>query len=373
MSEISTSQFFVEASVFVVEIGVFVTLLILSFVVGKQTDRILRLILSRFGKSQGEQIYIQLIEPIKNSVNNLSLLIFCYLSALWFNYSLPPDTAARTLFFGFAAFILDPIVYFLFFSFLARLFHRFIRGFGVSMMLQVSQESAEFLLAIEIIFNIVLWTVAFIIFGLTHGIPMTGILAGASISGLAISFAAQNTLSQLIGTVILFLDRPFITNEHIRLPDGTLGRVESIGLRSTKVRAVAKGTLLIVPNSKMADWQIENITRGRKVMMLIHMDFDHLLEEYEQALVRQVITRHINSFYGIENGTASVDFFPHPEQEISRARVIFFILGSTESSIDLRRRLVSMTDKNIAAELEANHISYRADEPVVSFDSPMPI
>lgn len=358
---------------FAIETFVFVSLIVLSFFIGRRTDQILRMILLRTWGNQGEQIYDNIIGPVKKSVNNLSLLILCYLSTLWFSYAIQPEEGDRIPFFDIAAFILDPFVYIIFFSFISRLFHRFLRSFGIDMMMRVSSESTEFLLAIEIVFNIVLWTAAFIIFGLTHGIPMTGVLAGASIGGLAVSFAAQNTLSQLLGTIILFLDRPFVTNEHIRLPDGTLGRVESIGLRSTKIRAVAKGTLLIIPNSKMADWQIENVTRGRKVMVLIHMDFDHALEEYEKALVRQVITRHINSFYGIENDTSSVDFFLHPEKETSRARVIFFILGSTESSIDLRRRLVSMTDKNIATELEANHISYTSNDPVVSFDSPMPI
>ena len=370
MENISTSELFIKLAVLTV-------LLVLSLIIGRQTDKLVKLLLFRFRKSRREQIYKiydQVIEPVKPLVNNLSTLVLCYASILWFTYSFEPGTELRTSFYRFAILILDPITYILFFSSVSRLFHRLIRGFGISLILQVGhQDAAEFLLAIEIFFNIILWTLAFAIFGITHNIPLTGVLAGVSIGGLAISFAAQNTLSQLLGTIILFLDRPFITNEHIRLPDGTLGKVESIGLRSTKIRIVAKGTLLIVPNSKMADWQIENITRGRKVMMLNHMDFDRVLEEYEEALVRQVITRHINSFYGIESGTASVDFFRGVEQEFSRARVIFFILGSTESSIDLRRRLVSMTDNAIASELESNNITYVSNEPIVSFDSPVPI
>ena len=123
---------------------------------------------------------------------------------------------------------------------------------------------------------------------------LAGLLAGVSISGIALSFAAQNTLQQVFGTVIFFLDKPFVRGEYIRLPDGTFGRVESIGLRSTKIRTAAKNTLLIVPNSKMADWAIENVTRGKKVMILVYLDFERLLDEYEKSLVRQIIAKHIN-------------------------------------------------------------------------------
>ena len=48
--------------------------------------------------------------------------------------------------------------------------------------------------------------------------------------------------------------------EFIGLPDGTFGHVESIGLRSTKLRSAAKSTLVIIPNSTMANLDIENIT-----------------------------------------------------------------------------------------------------------------
>ena len=61
---------------------------------------------------------------------------------------------------------------------------------------------------------------------------------------LAIAFAAQKTLEQLLGTCVLYLDRPFIPGEYIRLPSGLFGRVESIGLRSTKIRTAAKSTLI---------------------------------------------------------------------------------------------------------------------------------
>ena len=200
---------------------------------------------------------------------------------------------------------------------------------------------------------------------------LAGLLAGVSISGIALSFAAQNTLQQVFGTVILFLDKPFIRGEYIRLPDGTFGRVESIGLRSTKIRTAAKNTLLIVPNSKMADWAIENVTRGKKVMILVDLDFERLLDEYEKSLVRQIIAKHINSFFAIEPDTSNITFLQHPNREVSRARITYFYLGSTKSSIELRRRMIEISRTQVSQEPKAHGSNYTANEPIISFDSPI--
>lgn len=129
------------------------------------------------------------------------------------------------------------------------------------------------------------------------------------IAGVAVAFASQKTLEQLLGTIVLYLDRPFVPGEYIRLqrsqqiPEGLFGRVESIGLRSTKIRTAAKSTLFIVPNSILANLEIENITRGKKVMVLLYIDFLKFLEEREQALVQQVIANSTNSLFGIDPGS----------------------------------------------------------------------
>lgn len=70
-------------------------------------------------------------------------------------------------------------------------------------------------------------------------------------AGVAVAFAAQNTLSKLLGGIVLYIDRPFVVDDYIGLPDGTFGRVESIGLRSTKIRSSGKGTLIIISNNSL--------------------------------------------------------------------------------------------------------------------------
>ena len=192
-------------------------------------------------------------------------------------------------------------------------------------------------------------------------------------SGLAISCAAQNTLQQLFGTVIIFLDKPFIQGEYIRLPDSekTFGRVESIGLRSTKIRTAGKNTLVIVPNSKMAGWQSENVTIGKKVMILIYLDVEHILNDYEKSLVKEINNKYINSFFFVKPDTSSTMFLEHTDNNLSRARITCFILGSTKSSIELRERMVEVSTNQIADELMSHGLNFTTNEPIISFESPI--
>ena len=91
------------------------------------------------------------------------------------------------------------------------------------------------------------------------GLNVTGVLASLSIGGLALGLAAQDTLANLFGAVAVFVDRPFRIGDRIQL-DKVDGMVETIGLRSTRVRNL-DGHLITVPNKTMGNATITNITR----------------------------------------------------------------------------------------------------------------
>lgn len=88
------------------------------------------------------------------------------------------------------------------------------------------------------------------------GVDPTTVLAGASIGGVAVAFAAQDSVKNLIGTMVIFLDKPFQLDDWIEFA-GVEGSVERVGFRSTKIRA-ADTTLFQVPNSKISEADINN-------------------------------------------------------------------------------------------------------------------
>jgi MscS family membrane protein len=89
------------------------------------------------------------------------------------------------------------------------------------------------------------------------GYPVTSVVAGLGLGGVALALAAQKTVADLFGSVAILADQPFRVGDTIRV-DGIEGTVESIGLRSTRMRTVER-TLVIIPNGKLADMRIESL------------------------------------------------------------------------------------------------------------------
>lgn len=90
------------------------------------------------------------------------------------------------------------------------------------------------------------------------GYPVSGVLAGLGIGGLALALAAQKTGENLFGSLSLALDRPFDVGEFVKVED-FVGHVENVGLRSTRFRTLDR-TLITIPNGRVADMRIENYT-----------------------------------------------------------------------------------------------------------------
>ena len=91
------------------------------------------------------------------------------------------------------------------------------------------------------------------------GVPLTTLVAGVSVSGLTVALAAQDTLRNLFGSLMILLDRPFQMGDLIRIK-GHQGTVESVGLRSTRIRD-ASGHVVSISNEEVARLDSENVSR----------------------------------------------------------------------------------------------------------------
>ncbi len=90
------------------------------------------------------------------------------------------------------------------------------------------------------------------------GINVTALLAGLGIGGIALAFAAQDTVANVFGTITILLDSPFKIGDRIKLGD-TEGFVEELGFRSTRIRTYYN-SVIIVPNQVVAKEKIDNLT-----------------------------------------------------------------------------------------------------------------
>ncbi|MCX7113588.1 MAG: mechanosensitive ion channel [Proteobacteria bacterium] len=97
------------------------------------------------------------------------------------------------------------------------------------------------------------------------GVPVYGLVAGAGVGGLAVALAAKSTLENFMGALNLFADRPVRIGDLCRYDDDSsggwrsVGKVESIGLRSTKIRRHDR-SLITIPNAEFSQKHIVNLS-----------------------------------------------------------------------------------------------------------------
>lgn len=212
-----------------------------------------------------------------------------------------------------------------------------------------------------------------LVFCISHNINVAGILTSLGIGGIAFAFAAQKTLEQLLGGIVLTLDRPFTVGDYIGLGDGqqgkqgTFGRVESIGLRSTRIRISGKGTLTVIPNNSLTQATIENFTGAKKVMSVMMLEFPEQVPADKQALIRQTVMDSTVDIFGLDWRSTEVSFSD------DRAQISFFILGANELSMELRRQLLDLATQQITKQLQKHDISFTINQPTIYVDAPIAI
>ena len=231
------------------------------------------------------------------------------------------------------------------------------------------QANSELIITAKVITNLVIVFIGIITFAQLHQFNILGLLASLGIGGLAVAFAAQTTLEQFLGGVVLYLDQPFQIDDYIGLSDGVFGRVESIGWRSTKIRTSGKGTILIVPNNSLTQMNIENYTEAKKIISILNLHFEEEVQSQEQALIRQVILTSTSDIFGLDSRNTHITF-----KNTNQAQITFFILGSsTEESMILRRQLLNKAKQNIDTKLKEYGIEFKLDEPAIYVDAPITI
>lgn len=124
--------------------------------------------------------------------------------------------------------------------------------------------------------------------------PLTSILAGLGVGGLAIALAAQDTVKNFFGSLVIFADKPFELGERITV-DGTDGTVEQVGFRSTRIRTL-EGHLVTIPNGELANKTIQNISKRPNIrrIMNITITYDTSPEKVLEAvnIVKDILKDH---------------------------------------------------------------------------------
>ncbi|WP_158971436.1 mechanosensitive ion channel family protein [Chachezhania sediminis] len=130
--------------------------------------------------------------------------------------------------------------------------------------------------------------------GQAIGLPVLSVVAGLGVGGLAMALAVRPTFENLIGGVILFIDRPVRVGDFCSVGDQR-GTVAGIGIRSTKLRALDR-TIISIPNAQFADMQIVNWTECDQLLInetiALRQDISADQLRYVLAQLRRMLLAH---------------------------------------------------------------------------------
>jgi MscS family membrane protein len=139
------------------------------------------------------------------------------------------------------------------------------------------------------------------------GFTPTTALAGLGIGGIAIALAAQKTLENILGGVSIIFDKAVGVGDTLRVGD-TLGTIEEIGLRSTKVRT-SERTVVSIPNGQLANLSLQNLSSRDKFWFHpgVRLRYDTTAGQMRAVLegVRNLLAHHPR----IDPGSINVRFF----------------------------------------------------------------
>jgi MscS family membrane protein len=126
------------------------------------------------------------------------------------------------------------------------------------------------------------------------GVPVTPMLAGLGVGGLAVALAVRPTLENVVAGFVLFADKPVKVGEFCLFGD-KMGTVEAVGLRSVRVRGIDR-TLVSVPNAEFCQMQIVNFTRRDSILLQssIGLRYETSADQLRLVLVRlrELLIRH---------------------------------------------------------------------------------
>lgn len=353
---------------FATRLGWFIGLTVVAWLIGRLLPACLQWSINRFLPKFLGEAYNRIINPLHGLIIRSGFLVITAVSLnILQRYS------------GLYAF-LRLIIYLpltiIVAIFLSRLVREIIRVYGVKILQNFARDMNDFLLIGESVANVMIGFFAVIFFAQSQNINLISLLTGVSIGGVAVAFAAREILSQVVGTVLLYLDRPYLPGEYIRanfnfMDEDIYGRIESIGIRSTKIRLAGKNTLLIAPNSLMARMDVENVSRGKKVMVLFYLDFLKRLNEGEKALVYQVIEDSLhNELSDVDSNSTQIALFER-ENQATRVRISLFVKGASEKSIMIRKRLIEIANESLEKRLQSEKLQFDFTEPTIYIDEPM--
>ena len=173
------------------------------------------------------------------------------------------------------------------------------------------------------------------------GVNVTALLAGLGLGGVALAFAAQDTVANVFGTITILLDTPFRIGDTVKIGD-TEGVIEEIGFRSTRIRTLYN-SLIIMPNSVVAKEKIDNLSRRQswiRFRNILNLNFETTQDQIR--LFCQSLQTILLQDQNIDRQRISITFNGFAESSLTILINFHYHLGDTETEADCNQNYLAL-------------------------------
>jgi MscS family membrane protein len=156
------------------------------------------------------------------------------------------------------------------------------------------RERQQLMPLLKDVLKVVVWCFGILsVLGAVFHVNVAALIAGLGVGGIAIAFAAKESLENLLASFMVMIDKPFTIGDWIKI-NGVEGNIEKVGFRSTRIRSFDK-SVISIPNRQLIDSNLENFSeRGmRRVLFTIGAIYGLSRETLEKTMseIRNVILK----------------------------------------------------------------------------------
>jgi MscS family membrane protein len=200
------------------------------------------------------------------------------------------------------------------------------------------------------------------------GFNINAALATLGLGGIALAFAAQKSLENLFGGISLLSDRALQVGDLCRI-GGTLGTVEDIGLRSTRLRTLDR-TLLLVPNGSLSSDNIENFSRRDKFLCKHVLGLRYQTKPDQIRRLKKLIEDYLEENSKVSDEALRVRFFNFGASSLD-LEIFVYILANTPDEFFAIQEQILFKILDFVEEV-GTEIAYPSQTTYIGRDSLLP-
>lgn len=173
---------------------------------------------------------------------------------------------------------------------------------------KADSDTQSAITALKIVSKILIWTFGALLLLSNLGFDVTSLIAGLGIGGVAVALAVQNILGDLLSSFSIYFDKPFQAGDFIIVNPDTMGVVQKIGIKTTRIQAL-QGEEIVVPNQMLTNTTIQNFKKLRKRRVVFNLGITYETNQNKLTKAPQIIADIINNIDNAEFDRAHFNQF----------------------------------------------------------------